>query len=352
MRNRIRAVIASGAAVALIGTGVGIASAVNAAGTGSPLVAAKSNAYGCVSGANRALQHVYTVEQNFINSGGCSQFGGFPVTIGDQPIPTATTPTPTPTQTTPTPTPTPTTPTPTPTQTGTACVKTAYDTSQCDFASYGPKITGAQANNHPWVSQNVWGGVPGGTQKLTAFSPTNWNVVAQVPASHDSDGGIVSYPDTGFWMGNNTGTTPVSSFTSITSSWDVTLPTSSVNAGWAAYDLWFNNWADEVMIRTDVVAPSAYDSSNPVAVVTFGGIPWHLQNFGSERVWTPGTDDAHKINIPSGSVDVQAILTWMMGHGQLPASSVWTAASFGFEIARTGGTNQTYTVNDFAWHAS
>jgi hypothetical protein len=361
MKTRVKAAIATGASVLLLGAGVGIGTAVSAA-TGSSLVAEKSNLYGCITGPDRALKGTYTIEQNFINAGGCQKtVGGFPVTVGDQPVPVPTMPTPTPTPTTPTPTPTQTTPAPTPTPTTpppttAACVNSVYSnnssTAQCNFAAYGPNIVGAQANNHPWVSQNVWNPVAGGTQKLTAFSPSSWNIVANVPASHNSDGGIVSYPDTGFWMGNNTGTTPVSSFTSVTSSWDVTLPTDpNVTAGWAAYDLWFNNWADEVMIRTDVVAPTAYDSGTPVATATFGGIPWHMQRFGAERVWTPGADDAHKINIAKGSVDVQAMLTWMQGHGQLSPTSVWTAASFGFEVARTNSTNQTFTVNNFTWNA-
>lgn len=345
MKTRVKASIATGASLLLVGGGFGISAAI--AATSSP-VAAKSNLYGCVTGANRTLENVYTVEQNFINSGGCQKtVGGFPVTVGDQPVPTATTPAPTPTQIT---------PTPAPTQTGIACVNSVYSnnsgTAQCDFPSYGPNIVGAQASSTPWVSQNVWNPVPGGTQKLTALSPANWNVVAEVPASHDSDGGIVSFPDTGFWMGNNTGTTKVDSSASVTSSWDVTLPAdTSLVAGWAAYDLWFNNWADEVMIRTDVTANSDYDSGAPAATATFNGQVWHMQNFGSERVWTPGADDAHKVSIAKGSVDVLAMLKWMEQNGKLPANSVWTAASFGFEIARTNSTQQTFTVNNFTWTA-
>ena len=197
----------------------------------------------------------------------------------------------------------------------------------------------------------MWNPVSGGTQTLTAASPTNWHVVAQVPSNHDSDGGIVSYPDTGFWMGNNSGTTPVDSSASVTSSWDVTMPTNtSLVAGWSAYDLWFNNWADEVMIRTDITASSAYDST-PIATAVFNGVTWNLVNFGSERVWSPGIDDAHKVNMKTGSIDVLAMLKWMESHGQLPAKSVWTQASFGFEIARTNSTQQTFAVNNFSWTA-
>jgi hypothetical protein len=356
MRTRIKAAIAAASSVALIGAGVGIGSAV--AASSSP-VAAKSNLYGCVTGPNRTLEGVYTIEQNFINAGGCqSTVGGFPVTVGDQPVPAPTTPTPTPTQTTPTPTPTPTTPTPTPTATGAACVTSEYDHSaQCDFP-ISPKITGTQANHNPWVSQDVWNPVAGGTQTLTANSPSNWHVVAQVPANHDSDGGIVSFPDTGFWMGAAptaapwVGTTPVDSYSSITSSWNVTIPADpNVSAGWGAYDLWLNNWADEVMIRTAVVAPPAYYTA-PVATATFDGQPWNLTVFGSERVWSPGSDDAHLRPMTTGTVDVKAMLVWLEQHGYLKAGSAWTQGSFGFEIARTNGTQQTFAVNDFSWTAT
>jgi hypothetical protein len=81
------------------------------------------------------------------------------------------------------------------------------------------------------------------------------------------------------------------------------------------------------------------------------GMPWHMCDFGSERVWKPGTDDNHLVSQPSGSVDVRAFLVWMEANGKLPTSSAWTAASFGFEVCDTHGITETFRVNDFSWNA-
>jgi hypothetical protein len=144
----------------------------------------------------------------------------------------------------------------------------------------------------------------------------------------------------------------VDSYASITSSWDVTMPTDpNITAGWAAYDLWFNNWADEVMIQVDIVANSYYNCG-PDANVTISGMAWHFCDFGSERVMKPGTDDNHLINRSSGTIDIKAMIAWLESSGHLPANSTWTAGSFGFEVSRTYGNTVTYRVNDFSWYAN
>ena len=144
--------------------------------------------------------------------------------------------------------------------------------------------------------QNVWSGSSSYQQTLYATAPNDWYVTAN---ANTNFGGVETYPNTGFDM---TGT--VDSDSSITSSWSVTIPTNETTAGWAAYDLWFNNWNDEVMIQTDLTVPSNGDyDCNAVATATFSGMPWHLCVFGSERVWKPGTSDA---DLPT---NLRAVLT-------------------------------------------
>jgi len=222
---------------------------------------------------------------------------------------------------------------------GYSCITSATN-GHCPFPS-DSYIIGA--NSNPYVDQNVWSGNGSYQQTLYANSPEDWYITANA----DTDfGGVLTYPNTGFDM---TGT--VDGFSSITSSWNVTIPTNTATtAGWAAYDLWFNNWADEVMIQTDITANSYYDCT-AVATAIFSGMPWHLCVFGSERVWKPGTDDSHLINQASGSVDVRSILVWMEQNGYLPTSSTWTAGSFGFEVCDTEGNTQIFQVNDFSWDA-
>ena len=221
----------------------------------------------------------------------------------------------------------------------TACVTSATN-GHCPFPA-DSDIVGARGN--PYVDQNVWNANRAYQQTLHATSPADWYVTAN---ANTNWGGVQTYPNTGFDMAGT-----VDSHASTTSSWNVTIPTDNTQtAGWAAYDLWFNHWADEVMIQTDLTANNHYNCTG-VATITVSGMPWHMCDFGSERVWKPGTDDQHLINRTSGSIDVKAFLVWMEANGYLPVKSTWTAASFGFEICDTRGNTQIFKVNGFTWDA-
>jgi hypothetical protein len=218
------------------------------------------------------------------------------------------------------------------------CVKTTND--ECDYSSYRG-IVGASSGE--WVTQNIWNGNASYKQTLYSTNPGSWYVVAN---ANTDFGGVLTYPDAGFYMSGT-----VSSYSSITSSFSTTIPDNARTAGWAAYDLWFNDWNDEVMIITDFTAPSAYDCATATVSATIGGQPWHLCVNGSERVWKPGTDDQHLRNQASGTLDIQAFLTWLEQHGYLRSNSTWTAADYGFEICDTGGTNEIFRVNAYSWIA-
>lgn len=222
-----------------------------------------------------------------------------------------------------------------------SCVTSVQPHGTCGPYPGYTQVTGT--SDAPYVDQNVWGGNSTYKQTLYANSPGNWYVIAN--AVNDS-GSVLTYPNTGW---HSTG--KVDSYSTIVSSFSATLPHNAQAIGWAAYDLWFNNWKDEVMIQTDIDANSSYDCT-AVATATFGGDPWHLCVFGSERVWKPGTNDQHLNNQASGTINVKAFLVWMENNGYLPAGSTWTGGSFGFEICNTNGTNQKFQVNAFSWKAN
>ncbi|HSX09375.1 MAG TPA: S8 family serine peptidase [Candidatus Saccharimonadales bacterium] len=231
---------------------------------------------------------------------------------------------------------------PAPTSGTTSSCVTSDPQGRCPSSGYytDPQIVGG---TNPWVNQNVWGA--GGTnyqQTLHANSAGDWYITASV---NNASGSVLTFPNTGWSMPTKT----IDSYSTITSSWNVTIPTDNkTTAGWAAYDLWFNDWADEVMIQTDIVANSNYDCTS-AGSTTINGQAWHFCDFGSERVLKPGTDDSHLRNETSGSVDVKALLQWLEQNGHLPKNSVWTAGSFGFEVTNTSGTTQTFKVNGFTW---
>ena len=210
------------------------------------------------------------------------------------------------------------------------------------FYSAVPYITGTDGD--PYLNQNVWAAADDPTykQSLYGHSPRDWytNVNART-----GFGGVQAFPNLGW---NMTGT--VDAMPRTVTSWSVAFPHDATTMAWAAYDLWLNDWADEVMIQVDISANDFYDCGN-VASATFGGRPWHMCRFGSERVWKPGVDDDSIRNEPVGSLEVKEILVWMKEHGHLPRNSTWTAGSFGFEPCDTGGVDVKMSVKDFSWLA-
>jgi hypothetical protein len=229
-----------------------------------------------------------------------------------------------------------------------------------------PYIVTGDTGSAPYINQNVWGTVPKTfKQQMYANSPRDWFVIVNKPNDTPTDtlanGAVGNYPNVGFWMRGN-----VDDYASITASWDVTLPHNNQSAGWAAFDLWFNDDGTDVLIQVDIGA-NQYFNCDVVATATFSEEPWHLCIVGDERVWKRGTDDEHIVNKSSGTLDIKQILTWMESHTfvdpsthatrqQLPPSSKWqtsfVGASFGFEVPSTSGMDAEYRVNDFSWTAT
>jgi hypothetical protein len=184
-----------------------------------------------------------------------------------------------------------------------------------------------------------------------------------MPAGNTS---VVSYPDVGTtvpWLPNKDVNPDLSAWSSMYSSFSVSIAGDANNGsiGEASYDIWLNNWNNEVMIQTDFVGdslrPRCDVSGDVIATVPFGGsngVPvqsWKLCQFGSELIWQlpTGTND------PTGSVDIMAMLRWLETNGNgkyLRANSSLTGLGFGFEICSTGGKNETFQLKSFTLTAT
>jgi hypothetical protein len=191
----------------------------------------------------------------------------------------------------------------------------------------------------------VWSPISGWQQTLHANTPGDWSVTANMPAGNTA---IVSYPSSG----SNYNERPLSSFASLYSSFSENMHATSGTQAWAAYDIWCNNWANEIMIHHDLARFSSYDSTPLASGVQFGGsngVPvqrWDLHKYGSsEYVWQPASN---AWNEQSGSVDILGMLKWMMAHGYLSGSSNLTSIGYGFEIASTGGANENFQVSSYS----
>jgi hypothetical protein len=212
------------------------------------------------------------------------------------------------------------------------------------------------------VGNDVWSPPSGSwSQTLHVTSPGNWNVIANFPAGATS---VHSFPNTGQdqnWINGTNLPAPLSSWSAMTSSYSVNLNANSGTVAESAYDLWLNDWKNEVMIQTDFAGdslrPRCDALHDDITTQTFGGtdgVPvqkWNLCQFGSEIIWQPSTGT----NYSSGKVDVMAMLTWLEKNGNgkyLPANPTLTAVSFGIEICSTGGQSETFQVNKFSFNAT
>jgi len=231
-----------------------------------------------------------------------------------------------------------------------ACVTSDQD-GDCPF-SPDSQITDTQASgstfSDPYVDQDVWSPISGWSQTLSANSPQDWQVVANEPAGND---GVVAYPNTGIDLSG-----AVDGYNETVSSFSESMPHNDQTSAWAMYDLWFNNWADEVMIQYDFTNNG---DCTPVATAQFGGsygVPvqtWHLCDFsggGTDTLaWKLGAGEgSEKQSESSGSVDLKAMIEWLENNGYLPAGSTWTAISDGWEICSTGGQNETFQVSNYS----
>jgi hypothetical protein len=236
-----------------------------------------------------------------------------------------------------------------------------YDTS------LSPTTWGQITQNDVWNPPSSW------TQDMYTTNPSDWYIEANFPA--DSSGAIKSYPSTAIQYyedGQTSDPNPtLDSFTEIVGAFSESAPAASTGTvSDIGYDLWFNDWASEIMIQhqninTDVCTDWTTVIATDVQFGGTNGVPvehWNLcQNgtFGSsnpELIWQYyATAGSKTFGESSGSVDIDAMLKYLEGNSIcktssgttdcLPASSTLTQFGYGFEISTTNGNTQQFTID-------
>lgn len=239
------------------------------------------------------------------------------------------------------PTAVPTSASPTPsavaTQDGSTCI-TSADKGNCGPYVYS-NITGSDGQN-TWVGQDVWNPISGYSQTLHSTSPDDWYATADAPAGNTA---VLSFPNVSeqYYYTNK-----LTDWSSIYSSFSEDMHPVSGTSAEAAYDIWLNNWGNEVMIQHDMVNRGTCPVLATASFGGSGGVPvrnWNLCKYNTELIWQlAGAGEQ------SGTVNVMAMLTWLEAHGYLPQNSSLTAISYGFEICSTGGKPETFTVSGFS----
>ena len=192
------------------------------------------------------------------------------------------------------------------------------------------------------VYNNIWGS-GAGSQCITVNAYNNW----YVDANH-TGGGIKSYPNVEKQLSYNVDNMPA-----ISSTFAVTRPTGGAYS--STYDIWYNNYAYEIMLwmnYTGALGPISYNygcsgypsTACPVVTnVTVGGHTWNVYrgNNGGNEVFS----FLRTSNTNSGTVDIKAISQWLRTNGWFGNVNMHSV-QFGFEITSTSG-NQRYSVTNF-----
>jgi hypothetical protein len=212
-----------------------------------------------------------------------------------------------------------------------------------------PPITASSVfgGGNTWVRPNEWniGSLPSTQQTTYAYNPGDWQVVANIPAGNTA---VITGPDTQQDMYNSHQVDPaVSGFTEITSTYSVTMPQSSSIDAEANYDIWLNHWGTEVMIWTDTEKQRPAGSEG--GTYTIGGSTYNFWSRSGTKNDYPRGPFSFVLteNQPSGSVDILAVLQWLINNKYIPASSGLTDVEFGFELCSTGGVPQAFSVNNY-----
>ncbi len=234
--------------------------------------------------------------------------------------------------------------------------------TSAQFGSVGPflfpQIAGSGVVGPILVSNDVWN-PPGGywKQVLYCASPAQFEVIANFPAGN---GAVLTYPSNGITYSNPSNTSLpllLQDVTSFTSTFSEVQPHNPGVASEAAYDTWFNNYADEVMVQHDMVDPDNLRGGFPsIGSATFGGtggIPvhnWNLGIFGTEIIWQLADGVVNGVGgIQDGAIDFRAMVNWLADRGYLVngLASPVTAVGYGWEICSTNAQDYLYRCNGF-----
>ncbi len=196
-----------------------------------------------------------------------------------------------------------------------------------------------------YIGNNVWNPINGWHQTLIATDPGNWSVTANMPNGNTA---VVSYASVGTNYGKVTSEgTGLSTLTSMISTFSENMNPNSQTSAWAMWDIWMKAGA-EIMIQHDFARNGACTG---VATATFGGsggVPvksWYLCTFGTNcMAWKLHEADM----VQSGSVDLLAMLNWLVDHGYLPNPSLLMMIGYGWEICSTGGVDETFNVTGYS----
>ena len=219
-----------------------------------------------------------------------------------------------------------------PATTGTVCTNPYFTTSSSN---------GGVTDGGYYVHNNLWnaGGYPGTKGTTSVCSYHSWNHVAT--ATNTGDGAVKTYPNVhkDYAPGRK-----ISSFSTLTSTFSAIAPPVGIyNVG---YDLWINGVPnDEVMIWTE--NRGQYPAGSRFATgVSISGYLWdvYATSGNGYLAFVPSNGARYT----SGTLDLKAMLGYLVSTGRRSASDTVDQICYGVEIVSTGGSPATWYFTDFS----
>jgi hypothetical protein len=205
---------------------------------------------------------------------------------------------------------------------------------------------GGWSNGGYYVHNNVWNASEAGPETLSACSFKNWYVRSTQPSTTS----VKAYPNVHLDINNLNGA-PINTYTTITSTFAATSP--QVGIYNVAYDLWLNGvgWGGgttEVMIWTENHKQAPLGTT-VAPQTTFGANKYDVYRYTSSS--DGGVQVITLLSTPaetSGSVDLKAILNWIVSKGWITANATVNQIGYGVEICSTENQPATFYFSDFS----
>jgi hypothetical protein len=215
---------------------------------------------------------------------------------------------------------------------GSVCTNPYFTTSD---PNGGVSDGGYYVHNNLW-NASKYPGTKGTTQVCSYHS---WNHIGTASNSSGS-GEVKTYPNVHKDYSGRT----ISSFSRLTSTFAATSP--GVGIYDVAYDLWLNGVPnDEVMVWTD--NHGQFPAGSRFATgVSLGGHSWdvYATSGNGYLAFVPSGG----ARLTSGTVDLKAMLSYLVAQGRTAASSTVDQICYGVEIVDTGGSAATWKFTDFS----
>lgn len=190
--------------------------------------------------------------------------------------------------------------------------------------------------NDEWNSKDT------ATQQICGNSGADWQASTTLPSGVTE---IMTYPDV--QLNYNTSEPAISGLNpAATSSFAENMNVNAGTSAEAAYDIWVSGTncnRCEVMIWNDTYNRGTVGGASDTGHRgTFcGDSSWQLWHFGSELIWY------HPVNEQSGTVCPAAMLQDLQASGFLPPDAAISQFEYGWEIASTGGSPETFQVTNY-----